>query len=344
MNDRIKLLVVFSFGLFSLFSLVSCSDDSDSDLVGNWIRRSDFGGPVRGFASCFVIDRKAYVVGGVAARSQRLNDIWEYNIDQGYWTQKADFPGTARSSAFAFASESNGYYGTGFDGINYYNDFWEFDPTNNQWTRKADFPGAARNGVTAFYLKGTGYAGTGYSSNYFMDFYKYDPTTDKWETGVSIQGTKRAYATNFIIDDKAYVVGGWNNATYPTDFWMFDPDTQTWEQKAQIGDKTDSDFDDDYTTITRLNTVSFVINGFGYLATGETGGLNSYTWEYNPLTDRWTERTSFEGSSRTAAVGFSIDNRGFVLTGVGASSTTSTSLYFDDMWEFKPRDEYNEYD
>ncbi len=123
---------------------------------------------------------------------------------------------------------------------------------------------------------------------------------------------------------------------------MFDPDTQTWEQKAQIGDKTDSDFDDDYTTIVRLNTVSFVINGLGYLVTGETGGLNSYSWEYNPVTDRWTERTSFEGSARRGAVGFSIDNRGFVLTGVG--STTSTSLYFDDMWEFKPRDEYNEYD
>lgn len=200
----------------------------------------------------------------------------------------------------------------------------------------------ARHGATAFYLDGIGYAGTGFNTNYYMDFYKYDPTTDQWETSGSIQGTKRAFATNFIINNKAYIVGGLNNGAYPSDFWMFDPDTQTWEQKAQISDKTDSDFDDDYTTITRLNTVSFVINGLGYLATGETGGLNSYTWEYNPITDRWTERTSFEGSARTAAAGFAIDNRGFVLTGRG--STTTTSLYFDDMWEFKPRDEYNEYD
>ncbi|MEA4918235.1 Kelch repeat-containing protein [Proteiniphilum sp.] len=342
MNDRIKLLVILFLGLCSLFCFLSCSDDDDDDLVGNWIRRSDFGGPVRGFASCFVIDRKAYVVGGYTTRSQRLNDIWEYNIDQGYWTQKADFPGPARSSAFVFASEDKGYYGTGTDGINYHSDFWEFDPVNNQWTQKADFPGGARYGVTAFYLKGIGYVGTGFSTNYYMDFYKYSPQTDTWETGVSIQGTKRGNATSFVINNKAYVVGGINNATYPTDFWMFDPDTQTWEQKAHIGDKTDSDFDDDYTTIARLNTVSFVINGLGYLSTGETGSLNSYTWEYNPTTDRWTQRTSFEGSARTGAVGFSIDNRGFVLTGVG--STTSTSLYFDDMWEFKPRDEYSEYD
>ncbi|WP_019541056.1 Kelch repeat-containing protein [Proteiniphilum acetatigenes] len=341
MNDRFKLLIVLSFGLCSLFGFLSCSDE-DSDLVGNWIKRSDFGGPIRAFASSFVIGRKAYVVGGYTTKKRRLNDIWEYNIDQGYWTQKADFPGTARNAAFAFASEDKGYYGTGTDATNNYGDFWEFDPDNNQWTQKADFPGGARYGVTAFYLNGTGYAGTGLGTNYYMDFYKYDPATDTWETGVSIQGSKRANATSFIIDNKAYVVGGLNSSGYPTDFWMFDPDTQTWEQKAQIGDKTDDDFDDDYTTITRLNTVSFVINGLGYLATGETGGLNSYTWEYNPITDRWTERTSFEGTARTGAVGFSIDNRGFVLTGTG--STSSTDLYFDDMWEFKPRDEYNEYD
>lgn len=337
MNKPTKLLMVLYFSLFTLFS---CSDDDD-DLVGNWIKRSDFGGPVRGDASCFVIDRKAYVVGGYNGR-QRLKDIWELNIDQGYWTQKADFPGEARNSAFAFGSDNKGYYGTGFDGINYYKDFWEFDPVNNEWRQKADFPGGARYGVTAFYLKGSGYAGTGFDTNYQMDFYKYDATTDSWETSPSIQGTKRTNATSFVIDNKAYVVGGLANGAYPTDFWMFDPDTQTWEQKEHIANKTDYDFDDDYTSIARLNTVSFVINGLGYLATGETGSLNSYTWEYNPITDRWTERTSFEGSARTGAVGFSIDNRGFVLTGRG--STTSTSLYFDDMWEFKPRDEYNEYD
>lgn len=338
MNEPTKLLMVLFLSLFSFFS---CSDDSDSDLVGNWIKRSDFGGPVRGDASCFVIGRKAYVVGGYNGR-QRLKDSWEFNIDQGYWTQKADFPGAARNSTFAFGSEQKGYYGTGFDGINYYKDFWEFDPVNNEWTQKPDFPGGERYGVTAFYLKGIGYVGTGFNTNYYMDFYKYDPSTETWETAPSIQGTKRTNATSFVINNKAYVVGGLANGTYPSDFWMFDPDTQTWEQKAQIANKTDDDFDDEYTTITRLNTVSFVINGLGYLATGEAGGLNSYAWEYNPTTDRWTERTSFEGSARTAAVGFSIDNRGFILTGRG--STSSTNLYFDDMWEFKPRDEYNEYD
>lgn len=324
-----------------LFSFLSCSDDDD-DLVGNWIRRSDFAGPARGDASCFVIDRKAYVYGGSDSKGKRLDDIWEYNFDHGYWTQKASCPGTARSSAFAFASESKGYIGTGYDGVNYYKDFWEFDPVGNAWTQKSDFPGVARYGATAFYLNGIGYAGAGFNSNYYMDFYKYNPQTDTWETGVSIQGTKRAFATNFIVDNKAYVVGGINNGEYVKDFWAFNPETQLWEEKAQIWDKTDYSFDDDYTTIARVNSVSFVIDGLAYLATGDTGGLNKYTWEYNPDTDRWNEKTEFEGSARTAAVAFAIDNRGFVLT--GRSTSSSTSLFYDDMWEFKPMDEYDEYD
>jgi N-acetylneuraminic acid mutarotase len=143
-----------------IFSFLSCSDDDDNDLIGNWIKRSDFGGPVRGDASCFVVGEKAYVVGGYNG-NKRLNDIWEYNPNLGFWTQKADFPGTARGYAFAFASEDKGYIGTGYDGLNYYKDFWEFDPIDNIWAQKSDFPGGARYGVTAFFLDGVGYAGTG---------------------------------------------------------------------------------------------------------------------------------------------------------------------------------------
>lgn len=325
--------------LLAFIVLSSCSD-SDDDLVGNWIRRSDFEGLARGYASSFVIGEKAYVFGGYDGK-KRLDDIWEYNASQGYWTQKATFPGVPRSSAFTFATANKGYIGTGYDGEKYYNDFWEFDPATNEWTQKADFKGSARYGAIAFYINGVGYAGTGFDGNYLMDFYKYDPQTDTWETGVSIQGSKRSFATNFLIDNHVYVVGGWNNGEYVRDFWMFDPASQSWIEKAYIYDRTDDDFDDDYSTIARLNTVSFVLDGYGYLATGETGGLNSNTWEYDPRTDRWTERTSFEGSARCAAVGFAINNRAYVLTG---RSGSSGGLYYDDMWEFRPTEEYNEYD
>ncbi len=49
-------------------------------------------------------------------------------------------------------------------------------------------------------------------------------------------------------------------------------------------------------------------------------------------------QSAFEGGTRSEAVGFSIGNRGYVLTG------KSSTAQYDDMWEFFPQDEYEEND
>jgi len=78
-------------------------------------------------------------------------------MERDTWTQKADFPGTARNSAVAMAVDEKGYLGTGYDGTNYLNDFWEFNPTTNTWAQKADFPGSGRYGAVAFGVNGKAY-------------------------------------------------------------------------------------------------------------------------------------------------------------------------------------------
>ena len=99
----------------------------------------------------------------------------------------------------------------------------------------------------------------------------------------------------------------------------------------------DDDYDDDYTSIVRANAVSFVIDGKGYLVTGEYGSLLSNYWIYDPATDLWEgeDLTAFEGSVRKNAVAFSTGTRGFVVTGQASSS------YYDDTWELSPY-EYEE--
>lgn len=81
-----------------------------------------------------------------------------------------------------------------------------------------------------------------------------------------------------------------------------------------------------------------MINGKGYIATGDNGSLISTVWEYEPTTDLWTQKTDFQGSARNNAVSFSINNRGFVATG------KTGSQYIDDVWEFEPYAEDNEND
>lgn len=315
--------------LLSPFIMSACSDDDDDEYMGKWYRMSDFDGLARRGASSFTIGNKGYIVGGYDGKNA-LSDLWEYDIDRDTWTQKATFPGEARHSGVGLSVDNKGYYGTGYMNSTYYNDFWEFDPSGNTWSQKTSFPASGRYAAIAFGLSGKGYIGAGYDGNYLKDFYSFNPTSDSWEQIVSIGGSKRRGATSFVIDGIAYVCCGENNGSYVSDFWKFDPQSGSWTQLRDIYDSSDDDYDDDYTDIVRKNSVAFVIDGVGYMACGEQGGLLTSVWKYYPTKDLWEEVRKFKGSARTETVSFSTGQRGFVVT--GRSGTT----YFDDIWELKP--------
>ena len=314
---------------------VSCSNDDDEELLGNWIKKSSFDGPARSSATSFVIGSYAYVATGYTG-DEYLKDLWVYNSDGDYWEQKADFTGTARSSASGFELDGKGYVGLGYDGTNKLKDFHQYNPITNTWTQKADFAGSARYSAVGFQVGGKAYFGTGYDNNFLKDFYQYDGNSDTWTQVNGFSGNKRRNASVFVIDNKAYLVAGINNGAYQVDFWMFDPSTDTWTKKRDIDQDKDDDesYNDDY-VIVRSNASAFSMNGLGYLACGES---SKTIWEYNPSTDVWQEKTALEGSGRTDAIGFSINERGFVLLGRSGSS------YYDDVWEFKPQDEQNDND
>jgi hypothetical protein len=110
-----------------------------------------------------------------------------------------------------------------------------------------------------------------------------------------------------------------------------------WTKKRAISNLSDDDYDNNYADIIGVFKVGLAINGKGYLITGgQSTGIKA--WEYNPVTDLWTEKTSLEGSARADAVGFTIGNLGYITTG------KSGSYYFDDLWSFYPDDTYDEYD
>ncbi|RHJ80322.1 kelch repeat-containing protein [Parabacteroides sp. AM08-6] len=314
--------------------ITSCSDDDDEDLIGNWVRVSDFDGLARYDAAAFSIGNKGYIVGGYTGSPSigRLSDLWEYDMDNDAWTQKANFPGVPRNSAVAFTVDGKGYIGTGYDdNENKLNDFYEYNPTTNTWTKKADFPGSARYAAVGFGVAGKGYIGAGYDGNYLKDFYSFDPSANSWTQIVSIGGTKRMGATSFVIDDIAYVCCGINNGTYEDDFWKYNPSTGQWTQLRDISDSSDEDYDDDY-NIVRMYGSAFVIDGVAYLTCGEQGSVRGDTWKYYPSTDLWEQVHNFKGSTRTLSVAFSNGSRGFIATG------KSGTYRYDDIWELHPYD------
>lgn len=321
---------------------VSCSDDDEDDeLVGNWKKVSDFEGVTRCAAVTFCINGTNYVAtGGYGGYKYKLNDLWAYDEERDTWTQKASMEGaSSRIYASAFGTDEAGYVGLGYDGDQYLKDFWKYDPDANTWTKVSDFGGSARRSAVSFSVNGVGYVGTGYDGKYLKDMWKYDEASDTWVQVTSIGGSKRTAASSFVIDDIAYIVGGENNSSNVTDFWAYDPSTDTWTEKRKIANVSDDEYDDDYSGIARAYGVAFSMYGIGYYTCGETSGSGvTSTWAYDPVNDLWEEKTGFEGGTRSGAVGFSANGRGFVLTG------ESGTYQYDDMYEFFPEDEYDEYD
>ncbi|GAB3218704.1 galactose oxidase [Algoriphagus aestuariicola] len=312
-----------------IFSSCVSSDDTEED-TGNWIRRSYFEGSNRANSSAFTIDGRHFIVGGYTGDAY-LNDLWEYDPNTDAWTKRADFPGTARGNAVAFTIDGIAYYGTGYDGRNRLSDFWSYDPANNSWNQIESFPGTARYNALAFGLNGRGYVGTGFDGSEQKDFFQYDPGSKSWTALSSFGGAKRQGAFCFVLDGKAYLGGGINNGLYQSDFWALDGTDLTWTQKTAL------DEEDDY-TMSRSEAAAFALGGYGYVTLGSNGQLLGTTWEYIPSLDSWEERTAFEGTLRTGASVFYANDRAFVLLG------RNSSLRFDDIYEFRPFEEYDEED
>ncbi len=326
--------------LSSLF-IVSCTkDSSDSDeLIGNWMRSSEFEGVGRTEAVTFTIGEVVYVGGGYDG-SERLNDFWKFDQSTTSWSTIAPFPGTARSSAVAFSINGKGYIGTGYDdNDNKLKDFWEYDPATNTWTRLADFGGSARYNAVGFSIGSKGYIATGYDGNYLKDLWEYDPSTNTWTQKASLGGSKRSEAVAFVYDNKGYVLTGFNNGSYVNDIWAYDPSTNKWTEKRKINDYSSDAYDDDYDeNIRRSNAITFLLGSKAYLVCGNRSSTIGTVWEYDITTDLWKEKTGFEGTAREGGLGFSINNRGYITTG------NNSSYRFDDMWEFFPEAEQEDSD
>ncbi|PIB33962.1 galactose oxidase [Reichenbachiella sp. 5M10] len=331
MRSKWRMLVSF----FVLGLLVSCVTEDDSTIEdGNWVRKSSFEGVGRSGAVSFVIGGKAYVGLGFDG-DDYLTDFWSYDADQNFWKQVSDFPGIGRSGAVAFAIGEKGYVATGYNGEELeeeLGDFWEYNSTTDTWTQLEDFGGSARYKAVAFALDGVGYVGTGYDGNYLKDFWQYNPATAEWTQVVSLQGEKRRGAVSFVADDYAYILTGTNNGLYESDFWEFGSSDDSWTQLEDV------DEDEDNEEVLRTDAVAFELDGKGYITVGSFGANQNTTWEYTPGSGVWLEKTAFEGTGRSGAVGFTINGRSFVALGQSGSER------FDDIWEFLPNETYDEDD
>jgi hypothetical protein len=97
------------------------------------------------------------------------------------------------------------------------------------------------------------------------------------------------------------------------------PNPNSWVQKANF-------------LAGRWGMSSFTINKKAYAGLGAntSDSPQSSLWEYNPLTNAWTQMANFPGVPRWYATGFTIAGKGYM--GAGSNGT----FYYSDCWEYDP--------
>lgn len=101
-----------------------------------------------GTLATFSIRNIGYVVNQRLGQPTRL---WAYDPSTDTWTQKADFPGAARSRGVGFALARRGYFGLGLtpDGQGL-RDLWQYDPIADRWQYVTDYPGQGNQLLAVF--------------------------------------------------------------------------------------------------------------------------------------------------------------------------------------------------
>ena len=93
-------------------------------------------------------------------------------------------------------------------------------------------------------------------------------------------------------------------------------------------------------------TTMFSISDRIFIGTGEVAYAQSFAdvattavYEFNPLTKIFSKRANFSGKARRLASAFSLNNKGYLLTGETLNQVNANTYQYDrinDMWEYDP--------
>ena len=195
------------------------------------------------------------------------------------------------------------------------------------WTQRASIFNYGRYSSIGCAANGKGYVGMGQNELgvYMRDFWEYDPLPNIWTRKTDFPSDGRYGASAYVIKGKIYVCFGYDNSKISrNDLWEYNPVNDSWVKKA------------DFPGQARYSAAGFVIrDSVLYIGTGTYGNSDDYLydfWMYNPTSDTWTRKSDFPGYKRQDAASFSIDDIGFLGSGLSGYLTPTK-----DFWKYDPK-------
>lgn len=149
---------------------------------------------------------------------------------------------------------------------------------------------------------------------------------DSWQQMDSVKGPAKGSCAAFVLQNEGFIIGGLDDFGFKRKMYSYDPSQNDWDDELSIGGLNGDGLD-------RGSASSFSINGKGYICLGQ-GQTNPYfrdLWEYNHETQAWTQKADFIGTARRQAVGFALDEFGYVGTGQDALGLCKDFYRFDPL-------------
>lgn len=223
---------------FNTINTVFLNDLWEYDPVNDsWSQRASIPDSARMKSSCFVINDKVYIVGGLTGYPELAsNDLWMYDPSSDQWTSKQPYPAQYIYNSMSFAIVNKGYTVGGrvktltSPASTTSKETWQYDPVNNNWIDKSDFCDTlGRESGVSFVLNNKAFVGLGMSvtpstTYYFKEFCVYD-TVSGWMPSANFGGIDRAYGIATTANNKAYAGAGFLFSTaqnYFDDWYEFD--------------------------------------------------------------------------------------------------------------------------
>lgn len=283
----------------------------------SWSEIASFPGKARSEVVSFVLNGEGYVGLG-EDYPNFFEDFYKYNPSTNIWTQLANFPDSGRRGAISFVINNTAYVGLGYgpdsigSGFGEKNDFYKYDIVNDGWIRLNDFTAFGVENTVAFTVGNSGYIVSDRG-----EVFQYDPDGDMWTAKKELFDfdiESRESAVAFRLGSKVYYGTGYDDGARDPilrsrlrDFYEYTPNTDSWVEIDSLPGAT------------RTNAVSFVMNGLGFIGTGNDF-FNSHSdfYYYSAQAVQWVRVKDYPAGAGGGLTSFVINNVAYV--GLGSLS------------------------
>ena len=148
---------------------------------------------------------------------------------------------------------------------------------------------------------------------------------DTWGQKDTVNGSPRSVSSTFVMNDRGWIVAGLDDNGFRRRMYSYEYLQDDWDIMSSLGGENGAG-------LNRGSACAFSVGYKAYvcLGQGETNGFFQDCWEYDLITNAWTQKADFAGGPRRQAVSFMIDGIAYVGTGYSPTGLKR------DMYSYDP--------